>query len=147
MCTFATGMYSLEKCLFKPSLLFLKKIGLFFMLRGMNFSHILMPYQACCLQFFSIHFLFVFHLSMIYLFIYLFMQQPLSSHLLIFALFPLLWETDPKKIILSFMSKSILFMFSSKRAMVSGLTYRCLIHFSFIFYMMCGNAPILLLYI
>ena len=81
------------------------------------------------------------------LFIYLFMQQPLSSHLLIFALFPLLWETDPKKIILSFMSKSILFMFSSKRAMVSGLTYRCLIHFSFIFYMMCGNAPILLLYI
>ena len=96
MCTFATGMYSLEKCLLKPSLLFLKKIEVFFMLRGMNCSHILMPYQACCLQFFSIHFLFVFHLSMIYLF----MQQPLSlilTHLLIFALFPLLWETDPKK--------------------------------------------------
>ena len=38
-----------------------------------------------------------------------------------------------KKILLCFMSKSVLSIFSSKSFIVSGLTFRCLIHFDFIF--------------
>ena len=38
-----------------------------------------------------------------------------------------------KKILLWFMSKSIFPMFSSKSFIVSSLTFRCLIHFEFIF--------------
>ena len=40
---------------------------------------------------------------------------------------------DPKKILLRFMSKSVLPMFSSRSFIVSGLTFRSLIHFEFIF--------------
>ena len=38
-----------------------------------------------------------------------------------------------KKILLRFMSKSVLPLFSSKSYIVSGLTFRSLIHFEFIF--------------
>ena len=41
-----------------------------------------------------------------------------------------------KKILLWFMSKSILYIFSSKSFIVSSLTFRSLIHFEFIF--VCG---------
>ena len=51
----------------------------------------------------------------------------------ILLLFPLLEEMDPKKILLWFMTKSILPMFSSRSFIVSCLTFRSLIHFEFIF--------------
>ena len=59
------------------------------------------------------------------------------SCLFLFALFPLLLETDPKKILLWFMSRSILPMFSSMSFMVSGLTLRYLINFEFLFVYGC----------
>ena len=38
-----------------------------------------------------------------------------------------------KRIFLQFISKNVLSMFSSKSFIVSGLTFRCLTHFEFIF--------------
>ena len=40
---------------------------------------------------------------------------------------------DQKGILLQFMSESVLLIFSSKGFIVSGLTFRSLIHFEFIF--------------
>ena len=48
-------------------------------------------------------------------------------------LFSLLKGVDPKKILLQFMSKSVLLIFSSKSFIVSGLTFRSLIHSELIF--------------
>ena len=48
-------------------------------------------------------------------------------------LFSLLSEVDQKEILLQFMSESVLLIFSSKGFIVSGLTFRSLIHFEFIF--------------
>ena len=53
------------------------------------------------------------------------------SHLLIFFTF-ITSGGGSKKILLWFMSKSVLHMFSSKSFIVSGLTLRSLIHFEFI---------------
>ena len=50
---------------------------------------------------------------------------------LFLLLFPLPEET--KKVLLQLMSKSVLPMFSSRSFMVSGLTFRSLAHFEFIF--------------
>ena len=41
--------------------------------------------------------------------------------------------SPPKRILLRFMSKSVLLLFSSKSFIVSGLIFRSLIHFEFIF--------------
>ena len=55
------------------------------------------------------------------------------SHLLIFVFIFITLGGGSKKILLWFMSKSVLPMFSSKIFIVSGLTLRSLIHFEFIF--------------
>ena len=52
---------------------------------------------------------------------------------LFLLLFLLPEETDPKKILLRFMSRNVLPVLSSRNFMVSGLTFRSLIHFEFIF--------------
>ena len=55
------------------------------------------------------------------------------SHLFIFVLIFITLGDGSKKILLQFMSKSVLPMFSSKSFIISGLTFRSLIHFEFIF--------------
>ena len=50
-------------------------------------------------------------------------------------------EGGSKKILLQFMSKSVLPMFSSKSFIVSSFTFKSLIHFEFIF-MMLNNVLI-----
>ena len=55
----------------------------------------------------------------------------ISSHLFVLFLFPLFWETDQKKILLKFMSECSAYVF--RVFIVSSLTFRCLIHFEFIF--------------
>ena len=57
----------------------------------------------------------------------------IRSHLFIFAFVFFAWEDRSKKILLWLMSKSVLPMFSSRSFIVSGLTFRSLIHFEFIF--------------
>ena len=54
-------------------------------------------------------------------------------HLFIFAFIFITLGGGSKKILLQFMSKNVLPMFSSKSFTVSSLTFRSLIHFEFIF--------------
>ena len=68
----------------------------------------------------------------------------IRSHLFIFILFPLLWEPGHRGS--CFMSSSVLPMFSSKSFMVSGLTFRPLIHFEFIFVLVLGSVLISFFY-
>ena len=57
----------------------------------------------------------------------------IRSHLFIFVFISISLGGGSKRILLRFMSYSVLPMFSSKSLMVSGLTFRSLIHFEFIF--------------
>ena len=57
----------------------------------------------------------------------------IRSHLSIFVFIFITLGGGSKEILLRFTSKSILPMFSSKSFIVSGLTFRLLIHFEFIF--------------
>ena len=57
----------------------------------------------------------------------------IRSHAFIFAFISLALGDESKKILLWFMSESVLHMFSSRTFMVSSLTFRSLIHFEFIF--------------
>ena len=54
-------------------------------------------------------------------------------HLFIFAFISFILGDRSKNILLQFMSKRIVPMFSSRSFIVSGLTFRPLIHFEFIF--------------
>jgi len=63
------------------------------------------------------------------------MQKLLSlirSHLFIFVLIFIMLGVESKKMLLRFMSKSILPTFSSKSFIISGLTFSYLIHFGFL---------------
>ena len=57
----------------------------------------------------------------------------IRSHLFIFVFISISLGVGSKRILLWFMSKSVLPMFSSKSFIVSGLIFRSLIHFEFIF--------------
>ena len=57
----------------------------------------------------------------------------IKSHLLIFVFISITLGDKSKNILLQFMSKSVLPMFSSYSFIVSSLTFRSLIHFEFIF--------------
>ena len=59
--------------------------------------------------------------------------QKFSPHLLMFAFISFPFSNWSKKILLQFISKSVLPMFSSRSFMVSSLTFKSLIHFVFIF--------------
>ena len=63
-------------------------------------------------------------------------QKPfslISSHLFIFAFVALAWGDRSKKILLRPVSERLLPMFSSRSFVVSGLTFKSLTHFEFIF--------------
>ena len=55
----------------------------------------------------------------------------IRSHLFILLLFPLLYKTDKK--LLQFITKTVMFMLSSRSFMASTLIFRSLMHFQFIF--------------
>ena len=57
----------------------------------------------------------------------------IRSHLFIFVFISITLGGGSKKILLWFMSKSVLPMFSSKSFILSSLTFKSLIHFEFIF--------------
>ena len=56
----------------------------------------------------------------------------IRSHLFIFAFFPLLWEVGHRGSCCD-LCQSVFPIFSSRSFVVSGLTFRSLIHFEFIF--------------
>ena len=53
----------------------------------------------------------------------------IRSHLFIFVFISITLEDGSEKILLRFMSESVLPLFSSRSFIVSGLTFRSLIHF------------------
>ena len=68
----------------------------------------------------------------------------IKSHLFVFAFVSFAFGHKSKKILLQFMSKSVLPMFSSRSLMVSGLIFRNLVHFEFIFDVVLENVLIAL---
>ena len=69
----------------------------------------------------------------------------IGCHLLIFVISIILWDRS-KKLFLQSMSKSILPMFSPRSSIVSGFTFRSLIHFVFTLSMVLENVLISFFY-
>ena len=147
VCLLAICISSLEKNVFRSSALFLLGcllICLFLILSCMNFLYILEinPCQLLHWQIFSPILRVVFSFCLWFSLL----CETFKLNYIPFVCFYIHYSRRSKRILLQFMSKSVLPMFPSKNFIVSSLTFRSLIYLSLILYMMLGKFLISLFY-
>ena len=126
---------SLEKCLFSSFSHFLIRLFVFLVLSCMNYLCILEVNPSSVVSF-AIIFSQSEGCRFTFLRVSFAVQKLLSltrSHLFTFVFISIPLGDGSQRILLQFISSSVLHMFSSKSFIVSGLTFRSLIHLEFIF--------------
>ena len=132
MCLLAIHMSSLEKCLFKSSALF-DWIVWFYVLELYEFLVYFGDFQNILQRFSPVLWVVFFFSFFIISFDVQRLLNLIRSHWFIFVFIIIIIGGGSNKILLWFISVSVLPMFSPTSFIVSGLMFRSLIHFEFMF--------------